>query len=80
MNRRDSRSTPQQPPQNGKKSMKQFKEASFVMLVSILVFGAFILAFVDEEHRSSYMDLTKNALIGYGGWMVGAHHKGKDKD
>lgn len=50
------------------------------MLVSILVFGAFILAFVDEEHRSSYMDLTKNALIGYGGWMVGAHHKGKDKD
>ena len=48
----------------------RLKDVVLAGVVSILVFGSLVLAIIDEEYRSTFVDLAKVGVGGYIGLTI----------
>ncbi len=57
---------------------KSFREKSFVVLAGVLVTTTSLVAVVDKEQRTAFMDLATDVLFVYSAWVAGKQQKEED--
>lgn len=54
------------------------REKSLAILTGLLLVGASVVAAVDKDQRTAFMDLATNVVIAYSGWSTGRQQKEED--